>query len=234
MSAKAKAPKLINTDNQSKVPFSVVEAYKNLRVHLLAHFEACNGKIVAISSPNASEGNTTTAINTAITLAQLEKKILLIDTDSRRPAVHRKLKMTNEIGCLEVISGKASLEDAVKSYIPYLDVLTAGSTTSAAEFFASAAFDELLIKLRDEYDYIVIDTPPVNLVSDALVVSQKCDGLMLVVRNNVTTYSAFNEAISDIKKLNINFFGAIMNGAGGKGSNSYQYRHGYNQYYGSK
>ncbi len=212
MSTKTNPSKLLNTATQNRVPFSVVEAYKSLRVHLVSLLENYNGKIVAISSPNASEGKTTTAINTAITLSQLNKKVIIIDTDSRRPSVHQKLKLANNIGCLDIILGKAKFEDAVKNYNPYLDVLTVGTTSGQGELFSSLEFDKLLLELRDKYDYIIVDTPPVNLVSDSLVVSQKCDGLVLVVRAGVTAYDAFNETMNNIKRLNIKLFGTVMNG----------------------
>ena len=218
MATKSTPSKLLNLENQNKVPFSIVEAYKSLRVHLLSLLENYNGKIIAISSPNASEGKTTTAINTAITFSQLNKKVIIVDTDSRRPSVHQKLKLTNDIGCLDIITKKVTLEDAVKHYNEYLDVLTVGSGSNSAELFSSAGFDKLLLELRDKYDYIIIDTPPVNLVSDSLVVSQKCDGLLLVVRTGVTTYNTFNEALANIKKLGIKLFGTVMNGVGADSS----------------
>lgn len=214
MVTKTNPSKLLNLENQNKVPFSIVEAYKSLRVHLISLLENYNGKIIAISSPNASEGKTTTAINTAITFSQLNKKVIIVDTDSRRPSVHQKLKLTNDIGCLDIITDKVSLEDAVKHHNEYLDVLTVGSASNSAELFSSAGFDKLLLELRDKYDYIIVDTPPVNLVSDSLVVSQKCDGLLLVIRTGVTTYNTFNEALANIKKLGIKLFGTVMNGVG--------------------
>lgn len=214
MATKTNPSKLLNLENQNKVPFSIVEAYKSLRVHLISLLENYNGKIIAISSPNASEGKTTTAINTAITFSQLNKKVIIVDTDSRRPSVHQKLKLTNDIGCLDIITDNVSLEDAVKHHNEYLDVLTVGSASNSAELFSSAGFDKLLLELRDKYDYIIVDTPPVNLVSDSLVVSQKCDGLLLVIRTGVTTYNTFNEALANIKKLGIKLFGTVMNGVG--------------------
>ena len=233
MATKSKSSKLINLENQNKVPFSIVEAYKSLRVHLLSLLENYNGKIIAVSSPNASEGKTTTAINTAITFSQLNKKVIIVDTDSRRPSVHQKLKLTNDIGCLDVVTEKVTLADAVKHHNEYLDVLTVGSASNSSELFSSAGFDKLLLELRDKYDYIIVDTPPVNLVSDSLVVSQKCDGLLLVVRTGVTTYTTFNESLANIKKLGIKLFGTVMNGIGGEAGKYGKYK-GYKKYYGSK
>ena len=233
MATKTNPSKLINLENQNKVPFSIVEAYKSLRVHLLSLLENYNGKIIAISSPNASEGKTTTAINTAITFSQLDKKVIIVDTDSRRPSVHQKLKLTNDIGCLDVVTEKVTLDDAVKHHNDYLDILTVGSASNSSELFSSAGFDKLLLELRDKYDYIIVDTPPVNLVSDSLVVSQKCDGLLLVVRTGVTTYTTFNESLANIKKLGIKLFGTVMNGIGGEAGKYGKYK-GYKKYYGSK
>jgi capsular exopolysaccharide synthesis family protein len=233
MATKTNPSKLINLENQNKVPFSIVEAYKSLRVHLLSLLENYNGKIIAVSSPNASEGKTTTAINTAITFSQLNKKVIIVDTDSRRPSVHQKLKLTNDIGCLDVVTEKVTLADAVKHHNEYLDVLTVGSASNSSELFSSAGFDKLLLELRDKYDYIIVDTPPVNLVSDSLVVSQKCDGLLLVVRTGVTTYTTFNESLANIKKLGIKLFGTVMNGIGGEAGKYGKYK-GYKKYYGSK
>lgn len=233
MATKTNPSKLINLENQNKVPFSIVEAYKSLRVHLLSLLENYNGKIIAVSSPNASEGKTTTAINTAITFSQLNKKVIIVDTDSRRPSVHQKLKLTNDIGCLDVVTEKVTLADAIKHHNEYLDVLTVGSASNSSELFSSAGFDKLLLELRDKYDYIIVDTPPVNLVSDSLVVSQKCDGLLLVVRTGVTTYTTFNESLANIKKLGIKLFGTVMNGIGGEAGKYGKYK-GYKKYYGSK
>lgn len=233
MATKTNPSKLINLENQNKVPFSIVEAYKSLRVHLLSLLENYNGKIIAISSPNASEGKTTTAINTAITFSQLSKKVIIVDTDSRRPSVHQKLKLTNDIGCLDVVTEKVTLADAVKHHNEYLDVLTVGSASNSSELFSSVGFDKLLLELRDKYDYIIVDTPPVNLVSDSLVVSQKCDGLLLVVRTGVTTYTTFNESLANIKKLGIKLFGTVMNGIGGEAGKYGKYK-GYKKYYSSK
>lgn len=210
-----KSEKILSQESRNKVPFSVVEAYKNLRVHLISALEKGNSKVVAISSANASEGKSTTSINLAVTLSQLNKKVILIDADSRRSTLHQKLKIENEKGCLDVISGSVELKDSIKSHNQYLDVITAGSVyNNPTELFCSNAFERMLTELRNMYDYVIIDTPPVNLVSDALVISQKCDGLVFVVRTGVTTYETFRNALISTNQLGINVLGAIMNGIG--------------------
>jgi len=225
--------RLVGTDKQNKVPFAVVEAYKTTRIHLISTLNKINGKIVAISSPNAAEGKSTTAINIAIALSQLNKKILIIDADSRRSTIHKKLKMENELGCLDIICGSASFDDAKKSYNEYLDIITAGTqTNNPSELFSNDKFEEFLNEIRDSYDYIIIDTPPINLVSDALVIAQKCDGLLLIVRADITTYEAFKRTITSTTELNINVLGVVINGTDSERSYKYdKYRkYGYGRY----
>ncbi len=228
-----------NTGSPNKVPFAVVEAYKNIRIHLMSSLKELNGNVVAFSSPNASEGKSTTSVNIAITLSQLNKKVIIVDSDVRRATVNKKLHLPNEIGCSDVLAGEATLEEAVISYNPYLDVLTSGSVANnPSELFSSTAFDRLLSELRSKYDYVIIDTPPVNLVSDSLAVAQKCDGLVLIVRASVTTYAAFKSALATVKQLNINIIGTVINGSGAtrkKYRSYYKYsKYGYSKYAYSK
>ncbi len=225
--------RLIGGNNPNRVPFAVVEAYKNIRIHLISILSEIDGKIVAISSPNAAEGKSTTSVNIAITLSQLGKKVILVDTDMRRATVNKKLRLKNEMGCSDVIEGKVKLEDAVNHYNKSLDVLTSGTITeNPSEMFSSAPFDRLLSDLRDIYDYVIIDTPPVNLVSDTLVISQKCDGLVLIARASVTTYADYKSALNTLKQLNIKVLGTIINGDGATKTkyNSY-YNYGRYAYY---
>lgn len=239
-SAKSQTEKLLNTENPSAIPFSVVEAYKNIRVQLTTILDKTGGNVVAISSPNASEGKSTTAINIAITLSQLNKKVIIVDVDIRRGTVHQKLKMDNDIGCLDVLSGKTELEQVIKSYNPSLDVITCGQNkNNSLELFDSDGFDAMLQKLKTDYDYVILDTPPINLVSDALVIAKKCDGLLFVIRSSVTTYEAFRKALNSIERLNVNMLGVVLNAVDAHSGKYYKYgkygKYGYynsNKYYG--
>ena len=197
---------------------------------MLSHLSAINGNIVVISSPFASDGKSTTAINIAITLSHLSKKVLIIDADFRRSTVHKKLKITNEFGCTDILLGEKTLTDVVKSYNNYLDVVTSGSTVAnPSELFVSASFDKLLSEVKDSYDYVIIDTPPINIVSDTLVISQKCDSLIIVARTNVTTYGAFKSALNTAESLDINVMGAVLNGIDTQSNKYYRYK--YYRYY---
>lgn len=224
---------LVGNEKNNRVPFAVVEAYKTTRIHLISTLEKINGKVITVSSPNAAEGKSTTTINLAIAISQLNKKILIIDADTRRSTIHKKLKMENGVGCLDVITGNSSLEESIIKYNDHLDILTSGShLNNPAELFSTDGFNELLDKAREKYDYILIDTPPINLVSDALVISQKCDGILVVVRADVTTYEAFNKTRNSLSELGINIVGVIINGT--NSARSYRYskyrKYGYGYY----
>lgn len=203
----------INHEKRNKLPFSVVEAYKNLRLHLISNMEKTNSKVIAISSANASDGKTTTAINVAISLSQLNKKVIMIDADSRRATIHQKLKIENNKGCLDILTGATRMEDAIVKYNSCLDIITAGTViNNPTELFSSNSFERMITELRNIYDYVIIDTPPVNVVSEALVIAQKCDGLVYVVRTGVTTYDDLKNVIISANQLNIKILGAVMNG----------------------
>lgn len=227
--------KVVLPDVQSKVPFSIIEAYKNIRTNIISLLSKSGSNILAITSPNASEGKSTTSVNIAITLAQLNKKVLLLDADSRRPTIHKKLKIENQKGCMNILCGEIGIEDAIVHYNDYLDVLPSGSKVkNPSELFSSEDFDDLLAQLKDRYDYIVLDTPPINPVSDALIIAQKCEALFMIIRTSVTTYEAFEKAYEGLKVLDINLTGVIMNGSDSTQKylykNRYKYRYRYGNY----
>lgn len=209
---------------QEKVPFAVIEAYKNIRTNLLSIITEQKKKAICFTSPNAAEGKSTSSINIAIAISQLNKKVILIDADAHRSTVHSKLKIKNEAGCLNVLTGESSWRELLQSRNPHLDILTAGSSTSnPSELFSSEAFDRLLAELKEEYDYVIVDTPPVNVVSDSLIISQKCDASVLIVRSDFTTHRSLKNAISSLKVLKINILGVILNGVGAQGKKYYKY-----------
>ncbi len=227
-SQKGSGEKIINTE-LNKTPFAIVESYKNLRTNLISIMSKVDGKILAISSPNAAEGKSTTALNIAITLSQLNKKVVILDTDSRKPSIHKKAKLNNEKGCMDVLMGNASLKDVVIHYNNFLDVITSGAKVkNPSELFSDVAFDNLLEQLEEHYDFIILDTPPINIVSDTLIIAQKSDAFVMVIRAGVTKYETFEYAYDSLKVLDIELDGVIINGSGGKGG--YYSRGKYNYY----
>lgn len=220
----------IKTDNamnigavQKKVPFAVTEAYKCVRTNIVSMLERENKKTVVITSPNASEGKSTTSINTAISISQLNLRVLLIDADAHRPSVHRKLRLDNGVGLAELINGTAKTEEAIKHYNASLDVITSGALPqNATEMFSMPAFDDLLEAFKNEYDCVILDAPPANLLSDALVIGQKTDGMILVIRAGATTHENLRRTLSSAETLNINIMGVILNGSAAGSKNYYK------------
>ena len=223
--------KLFIADIRKKVTFSIVEAYKNIRTNIIALMAKKNSQVLAISSPNAAEGKSTTALNIAITISQLEKKVLIIDGDAHRPSIHKKLKIENEAGILNLIVDDVNPKDIIYSHNNYLDVITCGkNATKPSELLNSEKFDELLKEFKETYDYIIIDTPPINPVSDALVIAQKVDAIVLVVRAASTTHEAFKKAMKSLGVLDLKIDGVIINGSDPRPKGYYKSRYSYYKY----
>lgn len=215
----------------SKVPFAVAEAYKSIRTNLMFLLNKKMGNVVTVSGSDISEGKSTTAVNMAIAFSQLGDKILLIDGDLRRSSIHKKTKLDNEKGLSDILGGFAEFEDAVKTVNPNLDVLTSGhQAPNPSELLGSARYEALINELKEKYVYIIIDTPPVNVVSDALIVAPKSDGVVLVVRDKFTMSDSLKKAIEAFEFANVKVLGAVMNAAGAKSKKSYykKYRKNYN------
>lgn len=223
--------KLLINDIRKKVTFSIVESYKNIRTNLMALMTKNDAKILAISSPNAAEGKSTTALNIAITVSQLEKKVLIIDADTHRPTIHKKLKLENKYGLLNLLLDECDLEKALYHHNDYLDVLTSGTNAAKpSELLNSEKFTELLDDLRNKYDYIIVDTPPINPVSDALVIAQKVDVVVLVIRAFTTTHDAFKKALKSLNVLDIKVDGVIVNGSDPRPKGYYKSKYSYYKY----
>jgi len=213
------SPEKVIVPEINKTPFAVVESYKNLRTNLISILSKTDGKILAISSPCAAEGKSTTALNIAITLAQLNKKVVILDTDSRKPSIHKKAKIANEKGCMDILLGNLTIKDVIVPYNNYLDIIPSGAKVkNPSELYSSPSFEALLRDLEKDYDYVILDTPPITIVSDSLIITQKCDAFVMVVRAGATTYEAFELAYDSLKVLDIRLDGVIVNGSGGKGN----------------
>ena len=217
--------------HEKKVPFAVAEAYKNIRANIMFLFTSSESKILTITSPVASEGKSTTTINTAVAFSQLGEKTLILDADMRKATIHRKLNIKNEVGLSNVLAGFVEAKDCITHVYENLDVITAGRTPpNPAELLGSERFKEILDELSKEYKYILIDTPPVNIVLDALVVSKSTSGIVLVVRDKFTQNEAVRYALSTIEFAGANVLGAIMNGANPESKTKYNKRYGYGRY----
>ena len=223
----------------TKVAFPVTEAYKNLRTNISFALSTKKNKIFAISSALASEGKSTVAANIAITLAQNNDKVLLIDGDLRKPVQHKVFICKNDVGLSTLIGGLNSFKEVVhKDVIDNLDLVTCGPIPpNPSELLGSDQMKELLEQLSSHYDYIIIDTPPINIVTDALTLLHSIAGILLVAKHGQSTYDAVEEAIEAIKMADGALLGIVVNNvsvSGGKygGKYSYKYKYGYKYGYG--
>lgn len=227
---------VMNISESRHVPFAVIEAYKAIRTNLTFLLSGSEKKVFGITSPEAGEGKSTTAINMAIAFSQLGDKVLLIDADMRRSSIHKKLKIKNTAGLSGALAGFHKWSDVTTRISDTFDVLTAGQVSpNPSELLGSARFKELVDEAAEEYSYVIVDTPPVDVVTDAWVIAPATAGIVLVVKDQVTPTDAIQRAIEAAKFADINILGAVMNGAnpksGGYGYRKYGYRkYGYRKY----
>ena len=227
---------MLLTDNS--VPFSIIESYKSLRTNILFSLGTSNKKVIAISSANPGEGKSTTTANLAITLMQMESKVLLIDGDLRKPIQHKIFRANNVDGLSTLIIGRSTVEESIKrNVLDNLDLLPAGPIPpNPSELLASEQFRELLEQFSQEYDYVIIDTPPINLVSDVLGIQDVLNGIMLVIRHAVTTQEDLEYCMERISLSNINMLGFVINdicsnhGSGYYKNYKYKYKYKYKNY----
>ena len=196
-----------------EIQFAVAESYKTIRTNLLFILSQKPGcKVITLSSAKAGDGKTTNIINIAIAFSQLGKRVLLIDADLRRPSVARKLRIENTAGLSGVLAGFCSVSEAIVNVNTCFDVLPAGTTPpNPSEMLISPAFDRMLDALRLTYDYILIDTSPAGIVSDALAIAPKTEGLVLVIKAKSTTHPEFERLLDNIKLANVKVLGTVLN-----------------------
>ncbi len=223
---------VMNISESRHVPFAVVEAYKAIRTNLTFLLASSETKVFGITSPEAGEGKSTTAVNMAIAFSQLGDKVLLIDADMRRSSIHKKLKIENNAGLSNILAGFNKYSEVITHISDTFDVITAGQVPpNPSELLGSANFKELVDTVSKEYGYVIIDTPPVDVVTDALVIAPSTAGLVLVVKDQVTPTDSIRRAIEAAKFADINILGAVMNAANPKMSGKYGYRkYGYRKY----
>jgi len=165
-----------------------------------------------VSSCLASEGKTTTISNLASVMSELSKKILLIDLDLRKPAVHKQFNLSNRHGLTDLLLNKDDFNTYLNNIYPGLDVITSGKIpANPTEIINSNAIKELLNRLSDYYDYIFLDTPPVALVSDPLTIASFSDAVILTVAYSETERDAIKKSVDSLKQVNANIIGTILN-----------------------
>jgi capsular exopolysaccharide synthesis family protein len=192
----------------------MAESYRALRTSLLLSNLGAPPKVIMVTSALPQEGKTTTSINCAVVLAQKGVRVLLIDADLRRPSIHKTLGMGHHSGLSNVLTGSTTLEHAIArtAVLPNLYVLPAGTPPpNPAELLASPNMRDVLVQLREQYDHIVIDTPPSLSVTDAVVLSTRADAVVLVIRSGQTTKQALRRSRDILVNVNAKVVGVLLN-----------------------
>lgn len=191
--------------------FAVAEAYRMARTNIFYLPTESGCKKIVITSAVASEGKSTSAINISKVLAQAGKKVLLVDADMRRPKISKYLKIDRQEGLSEYLAGITESVSVVHSEESGMDVIVSGNaSSSAAELLATAKIEVLLSEYSEFYDYIIIDTPPVNIVTDATVLSNKVDGYLLNVRAGFSDVNEIKQTVRALEQVDAKILGIML------------------------
>jgi capsular exopolysaccharide synthesis family protein len=195
-------------------PHSITaEAFRNLRANLFFSAPAEQQGVVLVTSPSGGNGKTVVASNLAISIALSGRRVLLIDANFRRPGLARVFPNVRPEGLSNILIGQNRLADlAVSTNVPGLDVLGSGPTPpNPAELLGSSYLRDVIVDARSQYDQVIIDGPPVLLVSDAMVLAGAVDGVLMVCQYRSTSRGAFQRTQSQLEAMNARVFGAVLN-----------------------
>ena len=237
----AKVPTFIGAD----ISFSASEAYKLLRTKLQFSFaDDRQCRVIGLSSALSGEGKSLTAVNLAYTLSQLNKRVILIDCDMRRPTLAEKMNLRKKPGLSSYLTGQRNLADLVQVFTvengTSFHVIAAGQNPpNPIELLSSARMTKVVNQLRESYDYVILDLPPVGEVSDAMAVADKVDGILLVVRQNYCDRISLGNAARQFDFIQAKILGVVFNCTSEHGhgygkkyyKKNYRYYRRYNRYY---
>ena len=234
--ALAASKEAVELVTQSRPQSQMAESYRALRTSLLLTSLGAPPKVILVTSALPQEGKTATSINTAIVLAQKGVRVLLLDADLRRPSIHKTFGMGPRTGLSNVLTGNATLQQAIvrSPALAGLFLLPAGTPPpNPAELLASTNMKDALEELRDQYDHIVIDTPPTLSVTDAVVMTPRADAVILVARSGQTTKQALRRARDLLTQVNAKVSGVLLNAVDLNSPDYYyyEYRGKYSQNY---
>ena len=202
----------------SNVSFSAKEAYKLLRTNLsyiLTEQENSDCHVIGVTSSLRGEGKSTTSINLAFVLAEMGRKVLLVEADLRIPSLHKKMRLQSKPGLSNMLISRSVSASNIQRYTDKqgtaFDVLTAGDIPpNPSELIGSKRMKTLLDHLQERYDYIVLDLPPVTAVTDALVATKIVEGVIVVVRSDYSDRNSLNETLRQIQLVNGRILGFVL------------------------
>ena len=197
-----------------KSKFAIVESYKAARTNIMFSLSADDQKLFAVTSYSKGEGKSTVSSNLAISFSKMEKRVLLVDSDLRRPNIHNIFKIENSTGLSNVIGKMGDFDEAVhRDVLPNLDILPSGTIPpNPSELLCSSRFADLVKRLSEEYDYVIFDTPPIGVVSDALLLKDYVAGFVVVLRERNTTHGDIQNLLESTKLADGKLLGFIKVG----------------------
>jgi len=210
---------------------SIMEAYRIIRTNIEFSDGSNGSRSILITSSVPNEGKSTITSNLARTFAQAGYRTLIVDMDLRKPVLHKIFGTSGDVGITSVITGKANLNEAIKTTEePNLYVLPTGiRPINPSEFLRSNSTENLLRFLKTKFDIVIIDSPPAIAVADASIISTYVDSTILVASANYTDYRCINDSITNLRNVNANLIGVILNNVNVK-SSGYSYKYGYYDY----
>ena len=192
--------------------FQLEEAYKTLRSNI--QFSGSDVKVIGFTSSQPDEGKSSVSLNLAVSMAELGKKVMFIDGDLRKSVLLGRYRINKPInGLTHYLSGLNSLNQIIYSAnVDNLHLIFSGQIPpNPSELLNSKVFSELISDLRKEYDYIIIDTPPLGSVIDAAIIAQNCDGMILVVESNSVSYKFVQKVKEQLDKSDAKILGVVLN-----------------------
>lgn len=191
------------------------EAYRTLRTSFL-YALGDSSRVIAVTSPGSAEGKSTVCANLGVVLAQEEKNTLIADCDFRAPAMHEMFGLDGSQGVVDALAGKHRLEDLYRQPLPGLDlkVLTAGvRPANPAEILSSPRISKFFAKVREEFDYVLVDSPPTGLIADPLILATQSDGVLLILDAKKTSKHELQRVMRDLEVVGAKVLGTVLNNA---------------------
>ncbi|MDD2496504.1 MAG: CpsD/CapB family tyrosine-protein kinase [Tissierellia bacterium] len=207
---------------------TIAESYRKIAANIEYANIDKNIKTIMLTSSLASEGKTTTVCNLAHVMADANKKMLILDLDLRKPAVHRKYNISNNVGLVDLLMNKDDFNNYVHNIDKNLEVITTGKIpTNPFEIINSKAIKELIKELSKYFDYILLDTPPIALVSDPITIATYADAVILTIAHGETEKEIARKSVASLKHVNANIIGTILNKVPVNKNNKYYYQYNY-------
>ncbi len=218
--------------NREELDYRANEAYKTLRTNI--QFCGEEIKVITFTSCTPNEGKSSISLNLAVSFAEVGKKVMLVDADLRKSVLIGRYKIGEiEFGLTHYLSGQKELGDVIcQTYVSNLDIIFSGTySPNPAELLNSSRFNKMISKLREEYDYVIIDTPPLGSVIDSAIVAKISDGAVVVIEANAISYKFARNVKEQLERSNCKIIGAVLNKISME-KNSYYGKY-YGKYYGT-